>query len=700
MTTNSTLDNTLHPRRITAFFALIGVVFVVFIIRLFGLQILQQADWLAQATDQRIIELSLPTLRGTISDRNGTVLARNIPSYNIIVTPANLPEDPADVDDVLRRLADLIDVPLSRSEVTPENPYVPCVSDHGIQEIVEFGNTTAPFRPVRVLCAVDREIALVIQEKAVDLPGVEVEIEAIREYPTGSLTAATVGFLGPIPEALEAEMRELGFDPNRDKIGYAGAELAFNSLLAGLAGQRTVEVDVAGQVLRDVLPTEPPVTGNNLVLTLDTRLQQAAEAILVGEIDYWNTWFNSIRSNNGVVIAINPQTGEILAMVSYPTYENNRMARLIPGYYYEQLANDPLNPLLNHAVGAELPAGSVFKLVTAVGALNEEVVTPEQIIKTPPEITVDERFFAQDIGTTRRFVDWKDGGFGQLDFIHGLANSSNVYFYKLGGGYAEEVPEGLGICRIGAYARALGYGNLPGIELPDTEDGLIPDPTWKRLNQGENWSTGDTYIAGVGQGLVLATPLQVLLSAATIANDGELMRPTILREVVDDDGNVVQPFEPETVWDITQDPVIASYTDPASPGGCESKLIRYDKPIKAVNQSVEPWVIDKVQEGMRLAVLEGTLSAVFSDLAIPAAGKTGTAEYCDDVANDANKCIPGNWPTHSWSVAYAPFDNPEIAVVAFVYNGGEGASVAGPIVRDVIEAYFELRTIDTTQGVQ
>jgi penicillin-binding protein 2 len=178
------------------------------------------------------------------------------------------------------------------------------------------------------------------------------------------------------------------------------------------------------------------------------------------------------------------------------------------------------------------------------------------------------------------------------------------------------------------------------------------------------------------------------------------MRPTILREVVDDDGNVVQPFEPETVWDITQDPVIASYTDPASPGGCESKLIRYDKPIKAVNQSVEPWVIDKVQEGMRLAVLEGTLSAVFSDLAIPAAGKTGTAEYCDDVANDANRCIPGNWPTHSWSVAYAPFDNPEIAVVAFVYNGGEGASVAGPIVRDVIEAYFELRTIDTTQGVQ
>jgi penicillin-binding protein 2 len=589
---------------------------------------------------------------------------------------------------------------LDQSEITTDNPYVPCVSDHGIRQIVEFGATTAPFRPVRILCAVDRETALIIQEKSIDLPGVGIEIESIREYPTGSLTAALIGFLGPIPQNLEQGLREQGFDPNRDKIGYAGAELSFNDLLSGRAGRRTVEVDVAGQILRDVRPSESPVPGENLVLTIDTRLQQAAEAILTGEIDYWNTWFNSIRSNNGVVIALNPQTGEILAMVSYPTYENNRMARLIPGYYYDQLVNDPRDPLLNHAVGAELPAGSVFKLVTAVGALNEGVVTPEQVIKTPGEITVEERFFAQDVGNTRRFVDWNRAGFGQLDFVHGLANSSNVYFYKLGGGFGDEVPEGLGICRMGTYARALGYGNLPGIELPDTEDGLIPDPTWKRINQGENWSTGDTYIAGVGQGLVLATPLQVLLSAATIANNGKLMRPTILREVLDGDGNIVTPFEPEMVWDVTKDPVISVYNDPASPGGCESKLIHYNKPIKVEKTSVEPWVISKVQEGMRLAVLEGTLEAVFSDVSIPAAGKTGTAEYCDNVAAEANRCIPGNWPTHAWTVGYAPYDNPEIAVVAFVYNGGEGAAVAAPIVRDVLEAYFELKTIDTAQGIQ
>jgi penicillin-binding protein 2 len=338
--------------------------------------------------------------------------------------------------------------------------------------------------------------------------------------------------------------------------------------------------------------------------------------------------------------------------------------------------------------------------VTAVGALNEGVVTPEQIIKTPPKITISEKFFANDIGQSRDFVDWKDEGFGELDFVHGVANSSNVYFYKLGGGYQDEVPDGgLGICRLGTYARALGYGQFPGIELPDQANGLIPDPTWKRINQGENWSTGDTYIAGVGQGLVLATPLQVLLSASTIANDGKLMRPTVLREVLDGEGNVIQTFEPEMIWDITQDPVINVYNDPASPGGCESKLVRKEKTIKVETTTVEPWVIEKVQEGMRLAVLEGTLANEFSNVTIAAAGKTGTAEYCDDVALEKNLCIPGNWPTHSWTVSYAPFENPEIAVVAFVYNGGEGASVAGPIVRKLIQAYFELKAVDTAAGI-
>jgi len=518
------------------------------------------------------------------------------------------------------------------------------------------------------------------------------------------------------------------FVPNRDKVGYSGVERFFQSFLGGRNGRRLVEVDVAGQVLRDIAPPIEPAPGFNLRLTLDTRLQMAAEAILINEIEFWNTYLGSIRSTSGVVIAMNPKTGEVLAMVSYPAYENNRLARVIPQYYYRQLSQDPRNPLLNHAVGDELPAGSVFKLVTAVGALNEGVVTPEQIIKAPPKITIEDKSVVNELNPRprefidwnengfgepeqiikappkitiedksvvnelnprpREFIDWNENGFGEIDFIHGLANSSNVYFYKLGGGFEDEVPEGLGICRLGTYARALGYGATPDIELPLVEDGLIPDPTWKRINQGQNWSLGDTYIAGVGQGYVIATPIQVLLSATTIANDGVLMRPTILHDILDSEGNVVKNFLPDAQWDITRDPMIDVFTDPTSPGGCENK-------ITGEKKTVQPWVIEKVQEGMRLAVLDGTLTKEFKNVTIAAAGKTGTAEYCDKYANEKNLCIPGSWPTHAWTVAYAPYDEPEIAVVAFVYNGGEGASVAAPIVRQVIEAYFDLKAADT-----
>jgi penicillin-binding protein 2 len=409
-------------------------------------------------------------------------------------------------------------------------------------------------------------------------------------------------------------------------------------------------------------------------------------------MDDWNQYFGEIRYSSGVVIAINPATGEILSMVSYPNYENSRMSRFIPAYYYDQLIRDPANPLLNHAVGDVLPAGSVFKLVTGVGALNEGVVTPDQIIATPPKLIVTEKYYANDPGNAREFVDWNEAGFGHLDFVHGMANSSNVYFYKLGGGYQNEVPGGgLGICRLGTYAQALGYGDAPGLGLPEEQDGLIPDPTWKRINHAESWSSGDTYIASVGQGYVLATPIQVLLSAAIVANDGKYMQPTLVREVLDSEGNVVEPFEPKLKWDLTVDPVIQEYGE-TTIRGCE--------PIDGSTKTVAPWVIETVQQGMRLAVTIGTLKDRFEGATISAAGKTGTAEYCDQYAQAKNLCIPGNWPTHAWTVGYAPFENPEIAVVAFVYSGGEGASVAGPIVRRTLEAYFELKTIDTAAQAQ
>jgi penicillin-binding protein 2 len=699
MNNSATLSNRILPWRIWIYLVILGIIFGIFIIRIFDYQILNGEEFYAQAEENRISEISLPTLRGVIYDRNGIVLARNIASYNVVVIAADLPDSEGAIQETYRELSELIDVPINLGDLET-TPYNPCQSELGIAQFVTYAQTSSPYTPVKIECNIDEDVARVIQERAIDWPGFEIEVEAIRDYPTGGLTASIVGFLGPIPAESEEYYRDRGFVPNRDKIGYAGVERYFETILSGKPGKRVVEVDVGGKIVRDIRPTIPPIPGQNLYLTIDTRLQQATETILLSEINGWNDYLGDLRITSGVVIAMDPRTGEILAMVNYPTYENNRMARFIPGYYYQQLLEDVRDPLLNHAVGAELPAGSVFKITTAVGALNENVVTPEDVIKTPGFIEIREKYTPNDPGFARQFVDWvyndgaNPGGFGELNFLGGISNSSNVYFYKLGGGYEDEVPDGLGICRLGTYARSMGYGDYPGIELPDEADGLIPDPRWKRINQGENWAIGDTYIVSVGQGFMIATPLQILMSAAMIANDGKVMRPTILNQITDAEEYVVQPFKPDMKWDLTQDAVIDVFADPTSTGGCEAKLTGEKK-------TVEPWVIEKVQEGMRLAVTDGTLavdSTGFATLDIPAAGKTGTAEYCDEFAAANNLCEPGRWPSHAWTVAYAPYENPEVAVIAFAYNGGEGAPVAGPIVKRVLEAYFEIKSIDSALG--
>lgn len=735
-------------------FAVVGAI----LFRLINLQVLSPETWMNQAEDNYTLTINDPAPRGIIYDRNGYILARNVASYNVVITPAELPDDDADVQRIYREISKLTGVPVG-GPVTDETLdfaklFSPCVPGPTIADMVALGASLAPYTPVKITCNVSEELARVIGERSVDWPGVSVEIEPVRDYPTGSLTANVVGFLGPIPASLQDAYEERRYVANRDKVGYSGVEASLDDILLGRNGLRVVQRDVAGAALRNLEPPIPRTPGNNVVLTIDTRLQKAAEAVLLDEIDYWNNrFYGYIRISSGVVIAMNPKTGEILAMVSYPTFENNRLARFIPGYYYEQLSQDPRRPLVNNAISAELAPGSVFKLATATGAYNENVVEPGDIVQTPGRLTLCERFSPNDPCiegvNVRPFVDWiyerngviNEAGFGALNFLQCIAYSSNVCFYKLGGGFEDEIPEGLGIFRLGEYARALGYGQRSGIELPGEEDGLVPSPQWKRINTGENWSTGDTYIASVGQGYVLATPLQVLMSGATIANRGKLMQPTVVREVQDDEGRVlsmwfdpenfsiyevrqefdregqardiwvntvnpeetyssppegsyqISPFTPNMKWDITQTPMIQEWS-------CEAGYCDQTGNVK----TVETETIEAVRLGTRMAVTEnplGTLFRVFDEfypLDVAVAGKTGTAEYCDDVARDANRCQFGAWPTHAWTLAYAPYDDPEIIVIAFAYNGGEGGSVAAPIVARVLQAYFELKSIDISQG--
>ncbi len=725
--------------RLFVIYGVILLVLTALLGRLISMQVFNSQTYIDQAVENYTKAISSPAPRGIIYDRNGYILARNIASYNLVITPAYIPDDAADVQRIYRDISALTGIPVNSGTVDDAKLFAPCVEGPGITQLVDLGDSLAPYTPVEIKCNIPEDIARLVAERTVDWPGVGIETVPIRDYPSGSLTADLIGFLGPIPAALETSLRAKGFVPNRDKIGYAGVEDSLQDILAGINGTRVVQVDVAGQEIRNLQPPVAPTPGYNVTLTIDTRLQAAAEASLMQEINHWNAYFGKIRISSGVVIAMNPKTGEILAMVSYPTYENNRMARFIPGYYYNQLSQDPRHPLLNNAIQSEYPPGSVFKLSAANGALNEHVVTTSQIIAAPGQLLLCEQFTPNEPcgpNNTRPFVDWYAPGFGQIDFYHCIAFSSNVCFYKLGGGYDDEIKNGgLGIFRLGEYARALGYGVPSGIELPGEASGLIPDPQWKRINQGENWSTGDTYIATVGQGYVLATPLQVAMSGETMANNGKLMQPTIVRSVADSEGKVqtvwfnpqdfslwipqtitdehanthqgwlnlgdstvadqlpagsyqISPFVPNMKWDITKDPRIAEYTCEA--GNCQKT---------GQMKTVDPGVVKNVQIGMRLAVTDprGTLHNIYaSDFPLPIAiaGKTGTAEYCDDVALKANRCQFGAWPTHGWTLSYAPYEDPEIVVMAFEYNGGEGATVAAPVVARVLKAYFELKSID------
>ena len=696
--TTTTRPHLQNWRYLIVYAILVGVA-LIFAGRMFTLQILQGSKYIIQTTSNRTQDISVAPARGIIYDRNGIILARNIASYNITITPANLPDDDGDVQRIYRDLSTLTGVPVNHGTVDDAKLIAPCVPGPGIAQFVELGLSNAPYDPVDIQCNVDEKTAMVVQEHATDWPGVGVDIQPVRDYPTGSLTADVVGFLGPIPAAEEQFYLSQNFLPNRDKVGYAGVELTLNSTLMGTPGQRTVQVDVAGQVLSNLKPPVDPIPGDNVVLTIDTRLQQAASTILKRDIDYWNNvYYGYYRISSGDAIAMNPKTGEILAMAQYPTYENNRLARIIPSYYYNQLAEDPTHPLLNYAISTEYAPGSTFKLSTALGALNEGVVTPSMLIDAPSMIGLRDTFSPTDPGTIEYYYDWTytfygdTVGLGKIPFLECIARSSDVCFYKVGGGYPGEVPEGLDMLRIQQYAQALGYNQPTGIELPGEAAGLVPDPTWKRIYQGENWSTGDTYLATVGQGYVVATPLQVALSAATIANDGVQMQPTIIHDIVDSAGNIIQPFQPRVRWDMKTDPIIRDYT-------CENGDCTATGKMKTVSQ----YALQNVQAGMRMAVSDpnGTLDYTYSfkDYPIAVAGKTGTAEYCDDVAMAKNQCTRGNWPSHGWTVAYAPYDNPEIVVLVFMYNAGEGGRVVAGTVRDIMTAYFNLKAIDTANSL-
>lgn len=646
-------------------YSLMAIAIIAFSGQLIRLQVIEYEDLTALAIENRQAQISSPAPRGVIYDRNGIILAHNIPSYDVIITPASLPDDDLRLTEIYQRIASITGVPISTPPLDAGNASNNRIGEDGpppgIKEVVFLQESIAPYESVVVAPNVSRQVALSLSEEIRNLPGVDIQITPIRDYPTGPLTSHIIGYMGPITESVKDYYEDQGFDASRDKIGYAGVEAYMQETLSGKNGLKLIEQDVAGLELRTIGEVINPIPGENIVLTIDLQIQSIAEAALRRRMQLENQSREGQPVTNGVVVAMNPRTGEILAMVSLPTYDNQEFARYIPIDYYTELLNHPHFPLLNQAISGEHPPGSVYKLVVASGALQENIVTSDQYVDDPGEIEIVNKYFPNDPGKTKKVVCWKRDGHGPVDFITGIAQSCDVYFYALGGGYKEGgvTNNGLGIEKIYQYSNWLGYNQTTGIELPGELSGLIPNSDWKRINIGENWSTGDTYISSIGQGYVLATPLQVINSFTPFMNNGSLIKPTIIREILDGENNVIKNFD--------------------------TKII-HQTPIKQE-------ILDKVSQGLLEVMTNGTGDKLPPIEGITIAGKTGTAEYCDNIAQQEDRCKFGAWPAHAWFVGYGPFEAPEIAVVAFVYSGEEGSTVAGPIVMEILEAYFELKSI-------
>jgi len=538
--------------------------------------------------------------------------------------------------------------------------------------------------------------------------------------------------MGPVPN--QNWITELGYERD-DRVGWAGLESSMELELAGEKGTRQIEQDWTGREVRQIGEEISPQAGLNLHLTLDLRLQQITADVLA---QFMEANSETVRRDNitgeqsfpeieqAAVVALNPQTGEVLAMVNFPTFDNNRFQTEVPVEYYLGLARNEYTPLVNHAISGTYPPGSTFKLVPASAALQEGVVSAERYLFDPGTIEIPNRFAPNDPGRVQEFVCWNPAGHGAMNMRLGIANSCDVYFYKISGGFDQdgEFVEGLTVDRIDVYGTQFGYGRVQGIELPLEAEGNLPTRAWKRQTQGEPWSTGDDYNLGIGQGFMTATPLQQAQMVSVIANGGFLYRPSIIHHMTDAEGNIVLVDDKSQIIarahrDRNGQVVV---TDAEGNPIDNTFGLQFDAEGNYIFQGdvidtllVDPEYIQVVADGMemvnnRMSETEYFTGATYVDWdALEAqigatAGKTGTAEYCDNIAIGHGWCRFEDiaqrriLPTHAWYVGYAPIDDPQIAVAVFVFNGGEGSQWAAPVACHVMAAYFGAGQYAVTTG--
>ncbi len=601
------------PERRFSRFLVFGLVVVLAVgtltARLFYLQISNGTEYAAISNRQRTVDEPIPAPRGYIYDRRGRLLVKNVPTFAVKIRPADLPD--AMRDQVVIRLAALLRMDPAEINATID------------------GNPGSAFDLVRIAQDVDRQTAQLISEAGFELPGVDVAVEARRQYTDGSLMSQLLGYTGPVSAEQLPDLREKGYQPD-DLLGKVGLEAQYETELRGTYGAQTVARDKTGRRTQVLQTVSDAVPGASLRLTIDTKTQKNAQKALKWAMD-------KIGMTRGVVIAMNPQTGEILAMVSLPTYDNNKFARGISQADYKKLLKNKDKPLLNHAIQAHYAPGSTYKLVTGTGGLADRDITASTRVMTKGFLT---------LGDTK-FYEWNRRGWGPCDIYCGFGHSSDTFFYQVAGM--------LGIDRLAYWARQYGFGAPTGVDLPGEVEGIVPDNAWKQEALGAPVFPGETYQAGIGQGYDAVTPLQLINAYAALANGGTLYQPQIVREIIGPDGAVTRPFQ--------------------------KKVIRKMK--------VKASVLQTMREAARSTVtLRHTYNLV--DLPIKIAGKSGTAEF-------GTPDSQGRLPYSSFFVGFTPKDprngsfskhDSRLIVMAFAHDSRTKGNAATEIVKYFFQLHY------------
>jgi len=571
------------------------------------LQIVKGDYYYDMAEGNRIRIERIEAKRGVIYDSNGVPLVRNGANFLLYMIPADLPRDAVAFNNISARIGEILG-----------QPYQAVIADK--LDGIDLGSIDA-YQPVFIADNIDYDKAMLLYLESDQWPGVVLSNQTRREYgnTAGLSLSHILGYTGKISET---ELAAAGDEYLPiDYIGKMGVESFWESELRGENGKKQIEVDAFGKENK-ILSQKPGADGHNLVLTIDANMQGKLEEILSKAL-------GQLGKTRAVAIAMDPNNGEIKAMVSLPAYNNNLFARGITPDEYSALISDPDRPLFDRAISGEYPSGSTIKPIWSAAALEEHIVTENTTFNSVGGIRVGQWYFP----------DWLAGGHGIVNMRRAIAESINTYFYIICGGY-EDV-NGLGLERMNEYGKLFGLDAQTGIDLPGEADGFLPTRDWKKETKGEDWYIGDTYHMAIGQGDLLVTPLQVAAYTAVFANGGALYRPHVVQKILTADD---KPFE-----EVSEDPVRANF--------------------------IEKYNIEVVREGMRQTVTDGSARSLQS-VPVPVAGKTGTAQWSTTE------------PTHAWFIGFAPYDHPDLVITVLIEEGGEGSSTAVPVAREFLTWYY------------